>query len=107
VLFGAWLISMAVGSAGLWRKGQGFGRTLGLAGLITVLTQFVEGFSLDTFALPQLWLIFGLCTAALWTSPGPALEPSFASEPPPIISTPTTFSDSLASPSPSRDYPTG
>jgi hypothetical protein len=32
------------------------------------LTQVIEGFSLDTFALPQMWLVFGLGSAALWRS---------------------------------------
>jgi hypothetical protein len=36
--------------------------------MIVFLTQLVEGFSMDTFALPQLWLIFGLATGALWRS---------------------------------------
>jgi hypothetical protein len=59
---------MGIGAAVLRRKAAGFDRYLGLAGMIVFLTQLVEGFSMDTFALPQLWLVFGLSTAALWRS---------------------------------------
>jgi O-antigen ligase len=68
VLFGLWFALMGFGAAVLRRKGDGLDRVLGLAGMIVFLTQMVEGFSMDTFALPQLWLIFGLATAALWRS---------------------------------------
>ena len=106
LLFGVWFVSMGIGSAGLWRKGQGFERYLGLAGLITVLTQAVEGFSLDTFALPQLWLIFGLCTAALW-SPRSLAEPSAAAEVRlRAAQVPSKIGPTTAPTTPSRDHPT-
>jgi O-antigen ligase len=69
VLFSWWFVTMGLGAAALWRKGAGLQRYLGLAGVLAFITQVVEGFSLDTYALPQLWLVFGLTTAALWTSP--------------------------------------
>jgi O-antigen ligase len=68
LLFCLWFASMGIGAAVLRRGGEGLDRTLGLAGMIVFLTQLVEGFSMDTFALPQLWLVFGLATAALWRS---------------------------------------
>jgi O-antigen ligase len=68
LLFGLWFAWMGIGAAVLRRKAAGFDRYLGLAGMIVFLTQLVEGFSMDTFALPQLWLVFGLSTAALWRS---------------------------------------
>ena len=68
LLFGLWFVLMGIGAAVLRRRGDGFDRFLGLAGMIVFLTQLVEGFSMDTFALPQLWLIFGLATGALWRS---------------------------------------
>jgi O-antigen ligase len=68
LFFGLWFISMGIGALVLWRRGTGFERYLGLAGVFTFLAQIIEGFSLDTYALPQLWLVFGLCTAALWRS---------------------------------------
>ena len=79
VFFFWWFLSVGLGSAVLWRRGEGFERVLGLAGVFAFLAQLVEGFSLDTYALPQLWLVFGLTTSALWVSkvmdPGPALLP--------------------------------
>jgi hypothetical protein len=106
VFFGVWFCSMVVGSAGLYRKGVAFGRTLGLAGLITFLTQLVEGFSLDTFALPQLWLVFGLCTAALWGSRHLAQEaedPGSRSRPVPA---PPAIETAILPSSAKRDHPT-
>jgi O-antigen ligase len=68
VLFAWWLVSTALGGLVLWGRGEKLGRMLGLACALAFLAQLVEGFSLDTFALPQLWLLFGLTTAALWAS---------------------------------------
>ena len=68
LLFSTWFVTFGIGAAILWRRGAGLERYLGLAGVIAILAQVVEGFSLDTFALPQLWLVFGLSTAALWRS---------------------------------------
>jgi hypothetical protein len=36
---------------------------IGLAGLLSLVAQVFEGFSLDTFALPHLWIMLGLVTA--------------------------------------------
>ncbi|OGO19964.1 MAG: hypothetical protein A2Z14_02185 [Chloroflexi bacterium RBG_16_48_8] len=40
---------------------------LGLAGGLALVALIFEGFSLDTCALPRLWIIFGLLTAASTT----------------------------------------
>lgn len=64
--FGVWFGLMAVASLSLWRGGDGTDKVIGLAGALAVVTQLMEGFSLDTYALPQLWIIFGLVTAAAW-----------------------------------------
>jgi O-antigen ligase len=68
LLFAWWLIAVGIGAALLWRRGAGFERYVGLAGLIASVAQIVEGFSLDSYALPQMWIVFGLVTSALWTS---------------------------------------
>jgi len=39
---------------------------VGVAGLIGLAAQVVEGFSLDTFALPQFWILPALIAAAGW-----------------------------------------
>ncbi len=59
-----WLGVLAVGGITLMKGAVGIDRVIGVAGLLAILSQLSEGFSLDTFALPQLWIIFGLLTAA-------------------------------------------
>ena len=63
--FTIWLIIIGIASGFLWRKGNGYSRLVGLAGLIGIITFFVEGFSLDTYALPHNWILFGLVTAGI------------------------------------------
>ncbi len=63
-LFMAWLSLLAIGAWSL-RKKKGIQGLLGLAGLLALVAQLIEGFSLDTFALPHLWVILGFLTAAL------------------------------------------
>lgn len=63
--FVTWIIIVFLGARALAGKHQGVMGVLGLAGMLALGALLVEGFSLDTFALPQLWLIPGLVTAAL------------------------------------------
>ncbi len=63
--FTTWLSIIGIASGFLWRKGGGYSRLVGLAGLIGIITFFVEGFSLDTYALPHNWVLFGLVTAGI------------------------------------------
>jgi O-antigen ligase len=55
----------------LWRSAQflrtrklDLARMVGLAGSFALIGLLVEGFSLDTFALPYFWVTFGIVTAA-------------------------------------------
>ena len=59
-----WLGVLAVGGIALMKEAVGIDRVLGVAGLLAILAQLSEGFSLDTFALPQLWIILGLLSGA-------------------------------------------
>lgn len=59
-----WILVIGGSAWGLFSRGSGFARTLGLAGLLAVVAQLVEGFSLDTFALPQVWLANGIISIA-------------------------------------------
>lgn len=59
-----WLGVLAAGGIALAKRARGVDRVIGVAGLLAILAQVSEGFSLDTFALPQLWIILGLLTAA-------------------------------------------
>jgi O-antigen ligase len=63
-VFVGWLGLMAFVASKLLRGPRAVQRVLGLAALLSLVAQSVEGFSLDTFALPQLWIILGLMTAA-------------------------------------------
>jgi len=63
-LFAAWIVDAGTRAALLFRQTGGLARMLGLAGLLTLLALAIEGFSLDTFALPQLWMVLGLAVAA-------------------------------------------
>jgi O-antigen ligase len=60
-----WYFLSGLGAILLWRKGHGTIRIVGLAGGLTAITFFIEGFSLDSYALPQMWIVFGLIAAAI------------------------------------------
>lgn len=60
-----WYLLIAIGAFAVWRETRGYIQVIGLASLIGALTFFVEGFSIDTYALPQGWIIFGLLTASI------------------------------------------
>ena len=53
---------MAATSFLLRKENAVMAKVLGLAGLMVAMMQFFEGFSLDTFALPQMWIVFGFVT---------------------------------------------
>ena len=59
------LLLLALGAWSLMKKGKDLSAVLGLAGLLAILAQVFEGFSLDTFALPHLWIMLGLLTAVV------------------------------------------
>jgi hypothetical protein len=61
--YSVWLIMLAGVALVAWRKGGGFAAVLGLAVLMTLIGQLIEGFSLDSYALPNLWIMLGMVTA--------------------------------------------
>jgi O-antigen ligase len=63
-LFVGWLALSAAEAVRLARKGSGMAQALGLAALLAFVAQITEGFSMDTFGLPQLWIVMGLMLAA-------------------------------------------
>jgi len=65
VLFGTWLLVVGACAWELMRRSAGLAAVIGLAALLSLAALLVEGFSLDTFALPYLWLLPGLATG-LW-----------------------------------------
>jgi len=75
-VFAVWLILLWFGSRMLHLRASEVKAVIGLAASLALLAQLAEGFSLDTFALPQMWIILGLLTAAIGqmtTAPAPAV----------------------------------
>jgi len=66
ITFLLWLVLLALSARALYKSSERFDRVLGLAGLLCLAAQIFEGFSLDTYALPQLWIMLGLLSA--WAS---------------------------------------
>jgi O-antigen ligase len=64
-LFSAWLLLQWAGGADLSHSPTRLQRSLGLAAQFVVLGLLVEGFSVDTFALPYYWFALG-AAAAVW-----------------------------------------
>jgi hypothetical protein len=58
-------------------------RMIGLAGSFVLIGFIVEGFSLDTFALPYYWFSFGLITAACEIMRRTLIPPAAAMDHPP------------------------
>jgi hypothetical protein len=67
-VFVIWLLILAFGAIKL-SKDKGLFAAVGLAGGIALIAQLFEGFSLDTFALPQLWIMLGLLTGVIMNMP--------------------------------------
>jgi O-antigen ligase len=60
--FGTWLILLLLRSYQFQRKESRLHNYWGLVGKIALLTLLIEGFSIDTFALPYYWIIFGFAS---------------------------------------------
>lgn len=63
-LFIGWLVSIWKSAAGVRQDAPPTLRIAGLAGQLAIAALLVEGFSVDTFGLPYLWLTFGLAVSA-------------------------------------------
>ena len=68
--FLTWVV-LIIGAALMLARGPaGELRFVGIAGLLAMPAWLLEGFSLDTFALPQTWILLGLVGAAAWRKRG-------------------------------------
>lgn len=65
-LFTVWLILMWKASDSLEKSLQPVFNVTGLMGKLSIVALFMEGFSVDSFALPYIWLILGLVTSGAW-----------------------------------------
>lgn len=62
--FLAWYYVMWTSACGLRRAAEPLHRVIGWAGLFVLVAFLTEGFSVDTFALPYLWVSLGMVSAA-------------------------------------------
>lgn len=60
-----WLILMWAASRKISQEEEPIMKAVGLAGQLAILAYFFEGFSLDTFALPYIWVILGFVLACI------------------------------------------
>jgi O-antigen ligase len=63
-VFLCWFLVMWATGGSLQRRRSPILRVFGLAGQLAVLAFLVEGFSIDSFALPYLWVTLGLAASA-------------------------------------------
>jgi hypothetical protein len=63
VVFLAWLIVLWRSSALMRKRGSSTLKIVGLAGQLFLLAYLLEGFSMDSFAMPYQWLMAGLISA--------------------------------------------
>lgn len=60
-----WLVLLFLGGLAVMRSQRSMDRVLGFAGCLAVGALLLEGFSLDTFALPQMWLVTGFLSSEI------------------------------------------
>jgi len=63
-IYVCWLFNLWRSSQGLLRLDLPLAKTIGWMGIFAILGLALEGFSLDSFALPYSWLTFGFITSA-------------------------------------------
>ena len=66
VMFVVWLLVMAIRAIMLSIGKERLRQVVGVLGLLTLIGLLTEGFSIDSFAFPYLWVAMGLVTAAGW-----------------------------------------
>jgi hypothetical protein len=67
VVYVVWLIVLWRSAGLLWKHSSKVIKILGLAGRLCLAAYVVEGFSMDSFAMPYIWVMAGLISAgAAW-----------------------------------------
>jgi O-antigen ligase len=67
-VFIVWLLLTGLKALSLSKRVEDIYVMVGVSGLIGLAAQVIEGFSIDTFALPQFWILPALIAAAAWRS---------------------------------------
>jgi O-Antigen ligase len=84
--FAAFFVAVLGCALYLWFSSDLQLRYWGMAGLFGLLAFLASGFSFDSFALPNMWVVFGLITSAAWifarqeyqsNIPGPSVSITF------------------------------
>jgi O-antigen ligase len=68
-----WLIILWLSARKLCQNQDATIRTIGLTGQFALIAQIFEGFSLDTFALPFLWVTLGILISTISISRQPII----------------------------------
>lgn len=68
--FAAWLTLMLASAQALTGRPKPLLQAVGFAGIFVLIGLLLEGFSIDSFAMPYFWISFGLVTAAARMAPG-------------------------------------
>jgi hypothetical protein len=66
-VFSAWLVVIFQSARLTLRSHQPVLQTAALAGQLSIIAFIGEGFSIDSFAMPYLWVTIGLVAAASWS----------------------------------------
>lgn len=74
--FLAFVISILGCALYLWLSTQKHQKYFGIAGLLGLIAFGLSAFSYDSFALPNMWVMFGLITAATWLKSSPENQTS-------------------------------
>jgi O-antigen ligase len=74
IVFLTWLVMTFASAWAVTRRSLGLASVIGLATLLSLVALVVEGLSLDTFALPYVWLLPGMA-AGLWKPASPKVDP--------------------------------
>ncbi len=81
VVFLVWLIVLWRSTALMRKRGSATLQIVGLAGQLFLLAYLLEGFSMDSFAMPYQWLMTGLISAGgMWVRKSAAEEQVISGE---------------------------
>lgn len=59
----------------LWLSADAQQRFWGTGGILGIIVFIVSAFTFDSFTLPNMWVVFGLITAAAWIYSQPGIQP--------------------------------